>query len=179
MENTERRETEYNEIIKALEEILNREYREDIVPTAIATIEFFKCVYNLICRQNSKIEALQMVYNQLRSDNINANQNHDHITNLWEVEKEKVEKAKQKVINVCKELQTAKAEIERLTEHNNTLINRVDDLVYKCDCIKQEAIKEFAERFEDELGEDLINYYPHILTVLDNLVEEMTEGEKE
>ena len=43
-----------------------------------------------------------------------------------------------------------KAEIERLQEHNNILICRVDDIVYECDCAKQEAIKEFAERLKEE-----------------------------
>ena len=41
-----------------------------------------------------------------------------------------------------------KAEIDRLTEHNKILMDRVGNLVYECDCAKQEAIKEFAERLK-------------------------------
>lgn len=42
--------------------------------------------------------------------------------------------------------------------------------------VKKDAIKEFAERFEDEMGEDFFNHYPFVLTALDNLVKEM-EGD--
>ena len=41
---------------------------------------------------------------------------------------------------------------------------------------RNEAIKEFAERFEDEMGEDFFNHYPFVLTALDNIVADMTEG---
>ena len=36
-------------------------------------------------------------------------------------------------------------EIEGLKEHNDRLITKVDDLIYECDCAKQEAYKEFSE----------------------------------
>ena len=45
--------------------------------------------------------------------------------------------------------------------------------------LKTEAIKEFVERFENELGEDVFNHYPFVLAALDNLVKEMTEGGEE
>lgn len=65
-------------------------------------------------RAKAKIEALQMDKEQLQSDIINANQNFDHIKELWEKEKEKVAFAKQKLIKACRDLQTAKAENEEL-----------------------------------------------------------------
>ena len=65
---------------------------------------------DLINRQRANIKALEMDNAQLQSDIINANQNSDHIKGLWEAEKEKVEKAKQKVVNVCKMLKNARAE---------------------------------------------------------------------
>lgn len=50
----------------------------------------------------SRVQTLEMDNAQLHSDIVNANQNFDHINGLWEAEKEKVEKAKQNVINICK-----------------------------------------------------------------------------
>lgn len=38
----------YNEIIKGLDALLNREYPEDIVPTAICTVEFLRGVSDII-----------------------------------------------------------------------------------------------------------------------------------
>lgn len=43
-----------------------------------------------------------------------------------------------------------KEEMDRLQEHNNILICRIDDLVYECDCAKQEAIKEVAEMIKNK-----------------------------
>ena len=63
-----------------------------------------------------------------------------------------------------------KAEIEMLEEHNNILIDRVDNLVYECDCAKQEAIKEFAER----LGEGRLSNDPVVIAAK-CLVKEMAE----
>jgi len=39
-----------------------------------------------------------------------------------------------------------KAEIERLESHNNKLMETVENLIYECDCAKQEIIKDFEER---------------------------------
>ena len=50
-----------------------------------------------------------------------------------------------------------KAEIERANCHIDKLLHVTDDLVYECDCAKQEAIKEFAERL-------LNNYATYRLT---------------
>ena len=58
----------------------------------------------------SRAEGLQMDNEQLHSDIVNANQNFDHIKNLWEAEKEKVANAKTKVIEAYKKLQTARDE---------------------------------------------------------------------
>jgi hypothetical protein len=69
-----------------------------------------------------------------------------------------------------------KAEIERLEEHNNILIDRVDNLVYECDCAKQEAIKEFAERlknrFTEKLGDKKESFFSYsVQREIDNLLE--------
>ena len=85
-----------------------------------------------------------------------------------------------------------KAEIERLQEHNNTLIGRVDNLVYECDCAKQEAIIEFVERLHCHC-ESIINVpwnekihpnswacaYEEFEEVIDNLVKEMVGDDNE
>ena len=57
------------------------------------------------------------------------------------------------------------AEIERLQEHNNTLIGRVNNLVYKCNCVKQEAIKELAEL--------IVSDYPEMEYYLNDLINDM------
>ena len=74
----------------------------------------------LLCNAEAKIKALEMDNAQLNSDIINATQNLDHMVGLLAAEKEKVKKAKQKVIGAFRILKTAKTE----------------------------AIKEFAERLK-------------------------------
>jgi hypothetical protein len=108
-----------------------------------------KYALDLINRQRAEIKALEMDNAQLQSDIINANQNSDHIKGLWEAEREKVEKAKQKVVNACKMLKNARAE----------------------------AIKEFAERLETALLVGGI--YPVIVkNTIHSLVKEMTGGDQ-
>ena len=52
----------------------------------------------VINRQKAEIESLEMDIKQLKSDNIMAEQNFENIKELYEAEKEKVEKAKQKLV---------------------------------------------------------------------------------
>lgn len=88
-----------------------------------------------------------------------------------------------------------RAEIERLQEHNNILICRVDNLVYECDCAKQEAIKEFAEQLKKDFCDlefnadterktvrvselrDQMDWVLHTVSIeiINDLVKEMTE----
>lgn len=42
--------------------------------------------------------------------------------------------------------------------------------------IKTEAIKEFAERLEADLGDMFMANHPCVSEIVDNLVKEMTEG---
>lgn len=109
------------------------------------------------------------IVNALRMCNYNADcDNCPCVGECWDVNKYAID-----LIN------RQKAEIERLTEHNKILMDRVGSLVYECDCAKQESIKEFAERlkqycapggdFGDPCG---------VLTVtdrwIDHLVKELT-----
>jgi uncharacterized coiled-coil DUF342 family protein len=134
----------------------------------------------------SRVQTLEMDNAQLHSDIVNANQNFDHINGLWEAEKEKVEKAKQKVINIRKELQKAKAEIEELKFPYKMQVEVSKEIENE---IKSEAVREFAERLKEtnlyefieeyfdnaelcyEVRSDLFNDF------VDNLVMEMTEKE--
>lgn len=40
------------------------------------------------------------------------------------------------------------------------------------------GVTEFAERFEEELGESFFNHYPFVLTTLDNVVADLMEERK-
>lgn len=82
------------------------------------------------------------------------------------------------------------AEIERSNCHIQKLVNVTDDLVHECDCAKQEAIKEFAERLKEapikcsyplfglSTKDEIIEYFNDIMMqvrdAIDNLVKEMT-----
>ena len=71
------------------------------------------------------------------------------------------------------DLQTAKAEIERLTSMNQAKLDMIHDLRAELETAKAEAIKEFAEKLKKKAicigeGEDIL-WVEHI----DNLVKEM------
>ena len=95
---------ESKEIVKALRRGL---FSNKLLQMAADTIETLESEIN---RLNARIEALDMDCKQLHNDCVIERMNYDHIKNLWEEEKEKVANAKQKVIDACKMLKTAKAE---------------------------------------------------------------------
>ena len=99
----------------------------------------------------SRAEGLQMDNEQLHSDIVNANQNFDHIKELWEAEKEKVANTKTKVIEAYKKLQTA----------------------------RDKAYNKFAERlqamFEQYATYDTLHIY-EIIDRIDIVLDELTEG---
>lgn len=64
-----------------------------------------------------------------------------------------------------------KAEIEMLKHDRKKLKREFLTVRYET---KNETIKDFSERFEDEMGEDFFEHYPFVLTALDNVAEEMT-----
>jgi hypothetical protein len=49
-------------------------------------------------------------------------------------------------VNAVSIIKRQKAEIERLESHNNKLMETVENLIYECDCSKQETIKDFEEK---------------------------------
>ena len=144
-----------NEIIKALEccskdgmiNCRNCPYKK---PCNMGRSDMQKDALALINNQTAKIKALQMDNAQLQSDIINATQNNDHIKALYEEEKQKVEKAKQKIIDSYKMLKTAKSKArkefaERLKEHKIRPEFPWDDFY-----ITESSIDELLEEMEKE-----------------------------
>ncbi|MBQ8932181.1 MAG: hypothetical protein IJ045_07095 [Ruminiclostridium sp.] len=106
---------------------------------------FSSDLLNLINRQKAEIDNLNSELTLLKNDN-------KHLKGLYEDEKAKVEKAKGKVIDICKRLKTTKSE----------------------------AIREFAERLKNksELLAPSVYAEPFravSVEEIDNLVAEMTE----
>ena len=89
-----------NEIIKALDTLLNREYPEDIVPTAICMVEFLRGVSNIIDGLRNDVGYFEDLI-----DTINTEKN--EIINQLKAEKDsliKLIQSKQNIIGVWKEL---------------------------------------------------------------------------
>jgi chromosome segregation ATPase len=89
--------------------------------TAIGDNGLEKLALDLINRQKAQIAELESESATLKHSNINLQE-------LYYAEKEKVAKYKQKVIDVCKQLQTAKAEIEELKLKNSNLTSDLTSL---------------------------------------------------
>ena len=72
-----------------------------------------------INRQKAEVENQSENFNVLTSDHRTLQQSFDNLKGLYEAEKIKVAKAKEKCIGFAKELQTAKAELKETTEKFN------------------------------------------------------------
>jgi hypothetical protein len=75
-------------------------------------------------------------------------------------------------------------ESKRLKEHNNKLMSRIDDLVYECDCAKQEAYKEFMKLVKDKATvthktRSGKRWYEMDDGLIDAIYEELMEGNKD
>ena len=151
------------EIVKALEKILNYEFEEDKVPTAVCTVDFIRSVYNLINELRNEI-----CYFEDRIDEINTENN--EVIDLKDAEIEDMQK-----------------NIQCLMSANVRLINEVGKAK---DEAKAEAIKEFAEKLTDRICEKLDrsldnpngnNYFiTDVYKDIDDLVKEMvgeTDGQ--
>lgn len=112
-------------------------------------------------------------------------QSFDNLKCLYESEKAKVEKAKEKSIYFAKELQTAKEEIERLSDRNHKCIYLSDDETteycvdgpcpkFKTEAqIKSEATKELLDKIEKQAIPNEDDVYWVELDDIYNLVKEM------
>ena len=94
-----------NDLMNAVADLINRQKAEiEKLLVDLGTMNGAANSYKSAC------EALKMDNEQLHSDIVNLSQNFAHVKGLWEEEKEKVAKAKQKVIDLFKKLKTAKTE---------------------------------------------------------------------
>lgn len=139
------------EIIKALETHLSNEgecsecaYLENI-GSCVGIMH--KDLYDLINRQKAEVENQSENFKVLTSDHRTLQQSFVNLKGLYEAEKIKVAKAKEKCIGFAKELQTAKKEIEKLQqnlkeahldikEHRNYINQKLGgavDLLTACD----------------------------------------------
>lgn len=147
----------YNDVIKAIDKIINKEYPEDVVPTAVCTVEFFRRVRDIIDGYRNEAS-----YFEDRIDDINR----EHYDTICELRGE------------IKRLKKYKNLYEDLKAENLETIKAIN----KC---KAEAIKEFAERLKTKTHNyyPSIDSYccsQKVVTVkdIDNLVKEMTEERK-
>ena len=69
------------------------------------------------------------------------------------------------------------AENERLKEHNDTLMGRIDSLIYDCDCIKLFTINKFAERLKEKAYLNDRRIYVVLRDDIDDVKKEMVGEE--
>jgi predicted Zn-dependent peptidase len=130
-------------------------YCDDVKQTALK--QFYKIqnqrkeisiLHKKCVRQQAELEIQSQNFNVLVSDHRCLQQSFDNLKGLYQAEKEKVESAKSKSIYFAKELQKARAEINRVTalaaEWKDAAYTYADNI----DKIKAEAIKEFAEKLK-------------------------------
>lgn len=124
---------------------------------------------------NEEIEKQSQNIKVLVSDHRTLQQSFDNLKSLYEAEKAKVEKAKEKCIYFANEVHKARAETDRMTalaaEWKDAAYTYADNI----DRIKAEAIKEFAERIDTHFKGSGIHwlYEASLKQRIDNLVKEM------
>lgn len=205
-----------NEIIKALECCEDKQCND--CPYKFVTDckeRILNCVFSIFNRQQAEKEALiagqetmskyieeqqaeietqSQNFKMLVSDHRCLQQSFDNLKGLYQAEKEKVESAKSKSIYFAKELQKARAEIERLQELLNgwkTEAYKVADEKDKLYCeafervktIKAEVPKEFAKKIRQKIVVMVCS--PDLLTLddydkcIDDVLKEMEDDSSE
>ena len=185
-----------NEIISALEVFLKairisgEQYIDISAETLAGTLNL---IYNLKAKKEGLIagqESLQKAlaakiaesekqsqkFKVLVSDHKTLQQSFDNLKGLYEEQKARVKKAKEKSIYFAKELQKAKAEIERLNKAGEKDFEAiaVSTVDRHQKWIKRRAIKEFAERLKDNFPYKNACYtFEGIEYRINNLVKEM------
>lgn len=132
-----------SDIVKALEYCTNCVCNNDKDECPLLKMSFcknylMKQSLDLINRQKAEIAELESEIATLKHSNINLQE-------LYYAQKEKVAKSKQKVIDVCRQLQTAKAEIDRLKRKLVGYEPSIDSGLFSQMLLEQ---KEKAEAFE-------------------------------
>lgn len=145
----------------------------DLIKRYKAEIEQLKHQYDLAVAEReanvkgftAEVAELQSEIKVLKDSNINLQE-------LYQTEREKVAKAKEKVFEIGRALQSARAEIEALKA------SKVSEVNFAYKVTKEKAIKEFAESIKLEFYREFDEIIPSIMADrIDNLVKEMTEGE--
>lgn len=164
----------YRGVMKEISRILNREYPEEVVPTVVCTVDFIKCVYDLIGRCRDEV-----CYFEDLIDNINREKN-DQIEYL-SVRLRKEENKNSKLRN---ERNRLKAEIEDIKK-SYEIYEESSGLKWA----KSEAINKFAERLTDRIADAMDRSHDNpngsnydltdVFDTIHNLVKEMTEGSNE
>lgn len=136
----------------------------------------YKLMTEIWKEKTAEIDKQSQNFKVLVSDHRCLQQSFDNLKGLYDEEKAKAESAKSKSIYFAKELQKARAEINRVTalaaEWKDAAYTYADNI----DKAKAEAIKAFVERLKSEINvrttlskeQDKI-----ILCYIDNLVKEM------
>ena len=199
------------EIIKALEDWI-KELKDDykrlqlldapmdcFEESHVDNIRLLSNALDLINRQKAELEKneniIRLADKTIETANAElsvANTNYDHIKQLWEEEKTKVALAKQKLIKACRNLQTAKAEIERLKKDSKDIdefarnickerllqgkaIADFDSLRRYIEKQKAEAYKECIEKIKQRA--EYCSYSVAVNTITDNVLKDL-EGEQ-
>lgn len=145
------------EIIKALEVCLESKLCAHCPMTA----EGYTSNYGTACRK-SLLRYTTNLFNRLQAENERLEYTLlgvMHSVDKWldgaELEQDEVNRAVTMREKTLRIIESKNAEIERSNCHIQKLVNVTDDLVHECDCAKQEAIKNFAERLcEDRVPND-------------------------
>ena len=112
-----------------------------------------KCPNNalLTCRERTMEEAYDLINRknaeneELRSDNETLKQSNINLQELYCNEKEKVNRAREKIIDIAKSLQTKKAEIEKVNKEKENL---TETYIQVCNCWQNAIIELQATRNE-------------------------------
>ena len=161
-----------NEIMKALETILNREYPEDIVPTAVCTVEFFREIYKFIDRLQGEV-----CYFEDRIDTINTEKN--EIINRQKAEIDILIRKKEALSD---EVFNLRAEVERLQKENEIKSSKRANFYEIIDAFERgrvDGIKEFAEKAKDIIDEPRLirgEVIDLMCRKIDNALNELTEN---
>ena len=159
--------------VKFLKDLINR-----LQADKEALIAGQETLQKALAEKNEEFENQSQNFKVLVSDHRTLQQSFDNLKGLYEAEKAKVEKAKEKCIGFAKELQTAKAElkettekfncqqyvytdlsdiikeknaeIEKLQADNSSMQSTLAKMSMGVEQAKAEAIKEFAERLKTQ-----------------------------
>lgn len=164
-----------NEIITALEDVryhLPASKHKAVIDEAIESLKSLQAEIKMFERQNRCL--ISEV--KIKENNLN------HLREMYNDAHTIVKKVNERFINKCKELQAAKAEIEKnkpIPKHGDFFTGNVDMGSEYNKKLKAEAIKEFAVKLKIMLVKYDMYGTLEISNDIDNLVAEMVGAENE